>query len=163
MTSYLVLEAPDGADPQGLSTRFVADRFSWLGFIVPWIWLGANRLWLFAVLAIVVQILAGALSTVSGFEVAGALCALTLALLTGFEGRNLLIRHLTSKGWETKDIIVAPDLATAENIHFSMAADEPSPETAVVKPEWKTSSQGVSRLADSDAAGLFQFDFSGRR
>lgn len=163
MTSYLVLEAPDDPDTQGLSTRFIADRFSWLGFIVPWIWLAANRLWLLAALAVVAQIIAGALSTVAGFEVAGILCALSLGLLTGFEGRNMLIRHLAAKGWETKDIIVAPDLATAENIHFSMTADEPPQETAIAKPEWKISSQGISRLADSDAAGLFQFDFSGRR
>lgn len=163
MTSYLVLEAPSGPDPKGLSTRFIADRFSWLGFIAPWIWLAANRMWLFAAIALAVQVSAGALSTLAGFEVAGALSTVALGLLTGFEGRNLLIRHLTAKGWETKDIIVAPDLATAETIHFSMGADEPSHETALAKPEWKTSSQGVSRLADSDAAGLFQFDYSGRR
>lgn len=163
MTSYLVLEAPDGPDRQGLSTRFVADRFSWLGFIVPWIWLAANRLWLFAAIAVVIQISAGALSTVKGLEVAGALSAIALGLLTGFEGRNLLIRHLTAKGWQTTDLVVAPDLATAENIHFSMIADQLPVETAVAKPEWKTSSQGFSHLADSDAAGLFQFDFSGRR
>lgn len=163
MTSYLVLEAPSGPGPQGLSTRFVADRFSWLGFIAPWIWLAANRLWVFAAIALAVQIGAAALSTLAGFEVASALSALALGLLVGFEGRNLLIRHLSTKGWETKDIIVAPDLATAETIHFSLGANEPSQETTIAKPEWKTSSQGVSRLADSDAAGLFQFDYSGRR
>ncbi|MGG2478320.1 DUF2628 domain-containing protein, partial [Rhizobium sp. BR5] len=39
MTSYLVLEAPNGPDRDHKTTRFIADRFVWLALIAPWLWL----------------------------------------------------------------------------------------------------------------------------
>jgi hypothetical protein len=96
MTSYLVLEAPTGPDRDHKTTRFVADRFSWLALIFPWIWLASNRLWLAALAAFFMQLIASQLSMLPGLGIVGLLSGLAIALLCALEGRNFLVQHMVS-------------------------------------------------------------------
>lgn len=163
MTSYLVLEAPDGPDRNHKTTRFVADRFSWLALVFPWIWLGSHRLWFAATATFIMQLIASQLSTLPGLGIVGLLSGLTIALLCGLEGRNFLVQHMISKGWQLKTVVTAPDLSTAEDIYFS---DRPLTETVDMKisnPVWNASSEASRAYGVTDAAGLFQFDYNGRR
>jgi hypothetical protein len=163
MTSYLVLEAPNGPDRDHKTTRFVADRFSWLALVFPWIWLASNRLWLAAVAAFSMQLMASQLSTLPGLGIVGLLSGLAIALFCALEGRNFLVQHMISKGWELKTIVSAPDLSTAEDIYFSERPQTDPTETTIPQPVWKASPEASRAYGVNDAAGLFQFDFNGRR
>lgn len=164
MTSYLVLEAPNGPDKDHVSTRFIADRFSWLALIAPWIWLAVHRLWLAAIATVVLQIIAGIIATSDGFAPVGSLTAVAIALLVAFEGRNFVARHLMGTGWTLKSVIAAPDLGTAEDIYFSQMSDiDPAAEGRIPEPVWKPSAKDSRNFAISDPAGSFQFDLNGRR
>ena len=56
MTSYLVLEAPGGPDRDHRTTRFIADRFSWLALLFPWLWFAIHRMWWIAVSVVILQV-----------------------------------------------------------------------------------------------------------
>jgi hypothetical protein len=163
MTSYLVLEAPNGPDRDHKTTRFIADRFVWLALIAPWLWLAANRLWLAAIVVFTIIVLAGWASTLPGFEPVSILCCVAIALLTALEGRDFLIRHLIGKGWTMTSIVSAPDLSSAEEIYFSGLSDTETTEQ-LSQPVWTPSPQksGGKNFAN-DPAGSFLFDLNGRR
>jgi hypothetical protein len=164
MTSYLVLEAPGGPDKDHASTRFIADRFSWLALIAPWIWLAVHRLWLAAIATVLLQIIASVIAISDGFAPVGLLTGLAIALLVAFEGRNFTVRHLVAKGWTMKSVITAPDLGTAEDLYFSQLPEiDASAESAIPEPVWKPSAKDGRNFAISDPAGSFQFDLNGRR
>ncbi len=162
MTSYLVLEAPGRADRDHRTTRFIADRFSWLALLLPWIWFAIHRMWWVAISIVVLQIAAGQVARLDGFGIIGILFALSVGLVAGFEGRNLVQRHLIAKGWTLKDVIVAHDLSTAEEIYFSNLPEQDQTPTLVSQPEWKTRDR-VGGFMTNDPAGSFQFDLNGRR
>lgn len=163
MISYIVLEAPGGPDKDHRSTRFIADRFSWLAFLFPWIWFAVQRLWWVAIGIVVLQVAAGQVSGLDGFAATGLSFAVVTALVAGFEGRNLLVRHLVAKGWSLKTIVAAPDLATAEDMYFSNLPDfEIRQEHTVPQPDWKKDRKSGDYKM-SDPAGSFQFDLNGRR
>ena len=61
-SSYLVLTAPSGTDSNHEKTRFIRDGFTVLGFLFPWIWLAFHQLWLYAIVAFLLQSLGGALA-----------------------------------------------------------------------------------------------------
>lgn len=164
MTSYLVLEAPGGPDRDHRSTRFIADRFSWLALFFPWLWFAVHRLWWVAASIAVLQVAVGQISGIDGYAPIGALFAVTAGLIAGLEGRNILVRHLVSKGWAIRTIVTARDLATAEDIYFS---DLPESETAkantIPQPEWKQDRKVGNGFSMNDPAESFQFDLNGRR
>jgi hypothetical protein len=160
MTSYFVLEAPGGPDRDHLSTRFIADRFSWLALFVPWGWFAVQRVWWLAIGIVVLQVTASQISGLEGYAITGALFAGAIGLIAGFEGRNILVHHLVSKGWTLKDVVNARNLSTAEDIYFSNLPDSEIVQAATIpQPEWK---RGGNFTTD-DPAGSFQFDLNGRR
>ncbi|WP_416407829.1 DUF2628 domain-containing protein [Agrobacterium rosae] len=164
MTSYLVLEAPGGPDRDQRSTRFIADRFSWLALLFPWVWFAVQRLWWLAIGIVVLQVAAGQVSGLDGYAVTGGLFALAVGLIAGFEGRNIVVRHLISKGWALKDVVTASDLATAEDIYFSnLPDDEMSQASTIPQPDWKQDGKNGNGFIRNDPAGSFQFDLNGRR
>lgn len=162
MTSYLVLEAPGGPDRDHRTTRFIADRFSWLALLFPWLWFAIHRMWWIAVSVVILQVAAGQVSRLDGLGVVGLLLTITAGLIAGFEGRNLLQRHLIAKGWTLKDVIVARDLSTAEEMYFSNLPEQDDAHMTVSQPEWKTRDR-VGGFMTNDPAGSFQFDLNGRR
>lgn len=163
MISYIVLEAPAGPDRDHRSTRFIADRFSWLAFLFPWIWFAVQRLWWIAIGIVVLQVAAGQVSGLDGFAATGLSFAILTALVAGFEARNLLVRHLVAKGWSVKTIVVAPDLSTAEDMYFSsLPQSENMQANTVPQPDWKRDRKNGDYKMN-DPADSFQFDLNGRR
>ncbi len=163
MTSYLVLEAPGGPDRDHRSTRFIADRFSWLALLFPWVWFAVQRLWWVAIGIVIFQVAASQVSGLDGFAVTGALFALAAGLIAGFEGRNIVVRHLVAKGWALKDVVTAPDLATAEDMYFSnLPYEDIAQASTIPQPDWKQDRKN-SGYHLNDPAGSFQFDLNGRR
>ena len=164
MTSYLVLEAPNGPDRDHKTTRFIADRFVCLALVAPWLWLAVNRLWLAAAVVFVAMLLAGQASMLAGFEPVGILFGFTVALLTALEGRNFLVRQLIGKGWKMTSIISAPDLSSAEEMYFSGLSERTETTEQLSQPVWTTSPQkSGDKNFISDPAGSFLFDLNGRR
>ncbi|MBO9654111.1 DUF2628 domain-containing protein [Agrobacterium sp. SOY23] len=164
MTSYLVLEAPNGPDRDHKTTRFIADRFVWLALIAPWLWLAVNRLWLATALVVIALVLAGQVSTLAGFEPVGILCGFAIALVTALEGRDFLVRHLIRKGWTLTSIVSAPDLSSAEDIYFSSLSEIAEAAEQLSQPVWTTSPQkSGGKNFVNDPAGSFLFDLNGRR
>jgi hypothetical protein len=121
LRSYLVLTPPenrqDRNDPD--AALFLRDGFSWVAFVFPWAWLGWNRLWLATILAVAVEIGAGVLGNLSGFWLAGMLLGFAFHLLVALEGRHYLSEVLQRSGFTLDSAILAPDIATAEQIYFS--------------------------------------------
>ncbi|WP_323687551.1 MULTISPECIES: DUF2628 domain-containing protein [unclassified Rhizobium] len=164
MTSYLVLEAPNGPDRDHKTTRFIADRFVWLALIAPWLWLAVNRLWLAAIVVFAVLVLAGWASMLPGSEPVGILCSVTIALITALEGRDFLVRHLIGKGWRMTSVISAPDLSSAEEIYFSDLSENTEPSGQLSQPVWTPSPQkSGDKNFVNDPSGSFLFDLNGRR
>ena len=164
MTSYLVLEAPNGPDRDHKTTRFIADRFVWLALIAPWLWLAVNRLWLAAVAVFIVLGLAGWASMLPGFEPVGILGGIAIAIVTALEGRDFLVRHLIGKGWTMTSIISAPDLSSAEEIYFSGLPEHPQMPGQLSQPVWTPSPQNSGhKNFVNDPSGSFLFDLNGRR
>jgi len=164
MTSYLVLEAPNGPDRDHKTTRFIADRFVWLALVAPWLWLAINRLWLAAAIVVIVLLLAGQVSILAGFEPVGILFGFAIGLVTALEGRDFLVRHLIRKGWTLTSVISAPDLSSAEDIYFSGLSENAETAEQLSQPVWTPSPQkrGDKNFV-SDPAGSFLFDLNGRR
>ena len=164
MTSYLVLEAPNGPDRDHKTTRFIADRFVWLAFFAPWLWLAINRLWLATAIVVIALFAAGQISTFAGFEPAGILFGLATGLITALEGRDFLVRHLIRKGWTLTSVVSAPDLSSAEDIYFSGLSENADAVEQMSQPVWAPSPQksGDTNFVN-DPAGSFLFDLNGRR
>lgn len=60
-SSYIFLTAPGSANATADETRTIRDGFTLLGFLFPWVWLLAHRLWLHAAAAFLLQGIGGAL------------------------------------------------------------------------------------------------------
>ena len=164
MTSYLVLEAPNGPDRDHKTTRFIADRFVWLALVAPWLWLAINRLWLAAAIVVIVLFLAGQVSILAGFEPVGILFGFAIGLVTALEGRDFLVRHLIRKGWTLTSVVSAPDLSSAEDIYFSGLSENAERAERLSQPVWTPSPQkSGDKNFVNDPAGSFLFDLNGRR
>jgi hypothetical protein len=157
--SYFVLTPPGGRDHA--ATRFLADRFAWLAFVFPGLWLLFHRCWLMGLAILAAQLAAAWLTDQSGFFWAGTLSELALGLLIGLEGRQIVVRHLLAKGWTMADVVAAPDLSTAEMIYFSnLPAETPKP--AVPVTDWKNFSP-PAQTASRQGPALGLFDLGGGR
>ncbi|WP_152971381.1 DUF2628 domain-containing protein, partial [Rhizobium ecuadorense] len=75
-------------------TRTIRDGFTLLGFLFPWAWLLAHRLWLHAAAAFLLQGIGGALMDEPGLGPAGAAILLGVNMLVGLEGQNFRVRKL---------------------------------------------------------------------
>lgn len=121
MAFYTVLIPPPGGSERDdiERARLLPERFSWLAFFFTGVWLLAKRLWLAALLFVLVW---GALlyaQSELGLRGGAALLAqLAIGLFLGLEGQNLIARKLQRKGWRLADVVEAPDLASAERRYF---------------------------------------------
>jgi hypothetical protein len=155
-SSYLVLTAPGGVEAAHEKTQIIRDGFTVLGFLFPWLWLAAHRLWWHAIAAFFMQSLGGALMDRPGLWPVGVTITFGTALLAGFEGQNLRIRDLLARGW-TEDALIATDsLSTAEVIYFSNVHSDVRDN--VPAPHWETASHSQARHGNATSLGLFGFD-----
>lgn len=171
MRSYLVLTPPEnrpdrpaGNDPD--RALFLRDGFSWVAFVLPWAWLGWNRLWLATILAVAVEIGSGILANLSGFWLAGTLLGIAFHLLVALEGRHYLSEVLQKRGFTLDSAILAPDITTAEQIYFS-ALPAPERQPLPAAADWALQSRpsaGGSAPAAPTFTGpaLGLFDHGGR-
>ncbi|TIM25221.1 MAG: DUF2628 domain-containing protein [Mesorhizobium sp.] len=112
MAVYVVMEPP-GRGEKPDTTAFVRDGFSWLGFLVPPLWLLWHRLWIEAALAFVAMAL--------------------LSMLA--EGLSLGLAALRRRGWHEWGVVEADRLDDADTRYVLEAeahADEPAPVPRIV-------------------------------
>jgi hypothetical protein len=156
-SSYVVLTAPGGADVAHEKTQIIRDGFTVLGFLFPWLWLAAHRLWPHAIAAFLLQSLGGALLDRPGLWPIGAAITFATSLLVALEGQNFRIRSLASKGWEEDGLVSADCLQVAEEIYFSGVQTDIRDESRVPSPQWDSASHADARR-NATSLGLFGFD-----
>lgn len=104
---------------------FIKDGFSWLGFLVPVLWLAWHRLWLALVGYLVAVAVLAAVGFVAGFpdNLATGL-GLLLNLFFGLEGNNFRRRSLARRGFQETADIVAGDKEEAAWRFFALRAQQ---------------------------------------
>ncbi len=110
----------------------------------------------YAIAAFLLQAIGGVLMDRPGFWPAGFAITVGTCILTGFEGPNVWIRNLASKGWNEDALIAADSLETAEDIYFSNIETGTNGD-ALPAPEWKRDPPS-SRPGSTTSLGLFGFD-----
>ncbi|MGV8954980.1 MAG: DUF2628 domain-containing protein [Cypionkella sp.] len=107
MTLFAIYDRPSAAPAA------IAEKFSWLAFLLPPVFALVHGLWLALVAYVVVVIALGFASTVLGGAATFWLYAL-FALWIGFAAPSLRRHGLHLRGWShRRDVIAAaPDLAT---------------------------------------------------
>jgi Protein of unknown function (DUF2628) len=134
MAVYVVMEPP-GRGEKPDTTAFVRDGFSWLGFLVPPLWLLWHRLWIEAALAFVAMALLSMLAEGLSLGLAGPLLSLLVSLYVGLEGQALRIAALRRRGWHEWGVVEADRLDDADTRYVLEAearADEPAPVPRIV-------------------------------
>ncbi|URK86624.1 DUF2628 domain-containing protein [Rhizobium sp. RCAM05350] len=116
MASYLVL-TPPAALRNDEDARFIADKFSWIAFIFPAIWLLFKRQWIAGIAVAILQSAVTILTSEPRAMLAGLLIELALRLLVALEGPAFIMRRLEAHGWTLQSIIATDDLALAEMIY----------------------------------------------
>ncbi|ACI57242.1 conserved hypothetical protein [Rhizobium leguminosarum bv. trifolii WSM2304] len=156
-SSYIFLTPPGGTSATVEETRTIRDGFTLLGFLFPWPWLLAHRLWLHAAAAFVLQGIGGALMEEPGLGLAGAAIMLGVNVLIGLEGQNFRIRSLAAKGWNEDALIAADRLDIAEQVYFADKA-VPSGSDDAVTPDWENKTRPNNPPGQATSLGLFGFD-----
>ncbi len=134
MAVYVVMEPP-GRGEKPDTTAFVRDGFSWLGFLVPPLWLLWHRLWIEAALAFVAMALLSMLAEGLSLGLAGPLLSLLVSLFVGLEGQALRIAALRRRGWHEWGVVEADRLDDADTRYVLEAeahADEQAPVPRIV-------------------------------
>lgn len=152
MASYLVL-TPPAALRNDEDARFIADKFSWIAFLFPAIWLLVKRQWIAGITVAIVQTMVTILTSEPGAMLAGLLFELALRLLVALEGPALVARQLEADGWTLQSVIATDDLALAEMIYDHETAAHASGDTGWQPPALpQTTAKSESRTA----FGLFE-------
>ncbi|PAQ08072.1 DUF2628 domain-containing protein [Mesorhizobium temperatum] len=134
MAIYVVMEPP-GRGEKPDTTAFVRDGFSWLGFLVPPLWLLLHRLWIEAALAFVAMALLSMLAEGLNFGLAGPLLSLLVSLYVGLEGQALRIAALRRRGWHEWGVVAAGRIDDADTRYVLEAeahSDEQAPAQRIV-------------------------------
>ncbi|WP_068311226.1 DUF2628 domain-containing protein [Polycladidibacter hongkongensis] len=153
MTTYLALmpKSASNAQPSVLDmerAHFVKDRFTWLAFFFPIIWLLFHRMWLVFlgyIAAIAVLIL---LTPYTSEYTSGAL-SFVFSLVFAFEAGALRNWTLQRKGFVLRDVINASSRAEAEQRFFDKlsgaAPEEPTgaPQDRPAMPPLQSGGSGV--------------------
>lgn len=152
MASYLVLTPPT-ALRNDEDTRFIADKFSWIAFLFPAIWLLVKRQWIAGITVAILQSMVTILTSEPRAMLAGLLVELALRLLVALEAPALVARRLESDGWTLQSVIATDDLALAEMIYDHETAAHASGDTGWQPPALpQTTTKSESRTA----FGLFE-------
>ncbi|TPK08021.1 DUF2628 domain-containing protein [Mesorhizobium sp. B2-5-9] len=128
MTAYVVMEPP-GRSEKVDTTTLVRDGFTWLGLLVPPLWLAWHRMWVEAALAFVVMGVLSMLGQRLGLGVAGSLLSLLVSLYVGLEGQGLRIAALRRRGWHEWGVVEAGWLSDAD-MRYALEVEGLSDEAA---------------------------------
>lgn len=120
MTRYRVFE-PAGVEGRSDAALFVADGFSKLALVLPFVWLLGSGLVLLAALVLVADVALGALWRGLGL---GAVPATVLGLLlpglvVALEGSRLRAAKLRRRGWVERAVVIAHDAGEAEIEYYA--------------------------------------------
>ncbi|WP_421592090.1 DUF2628 domain-containing protein [Shinella sp. M27] len=141
MATFLFL-IPPGAKSGDEKARIIRDRFSWIAFVLPVIWLLWHRAWLAAALAFAVQALGAAISDHPVFGLAGLGIYLATSLIVALEGPAMVVAGLERSGWTVDAVVSADDRATAEEIYYmETPAGEAEMRDSVSLPASETSAR----------------------
>jgi hypothetical protein len=142
MAIYVVME-PTGRGEKPDTTAFVRDGFSWLGFLLPPLWLLWHRLWIEAALAFVAMAVLSVLAERLNLGLAGSLLSLLVSLYVGLEGQALRIAALRRRGWREWGVVEAGRLDDADMRYVLEAEAQPDeqapaqrivPDAALARP-----------------------------
>jgi len=155
MSTYIVMEPPRPNRSEASDKAvFVRDRFAFLAFLVPPLWLLWHRLWIEAALAFAVALGLAALGEVAGFGATGSLLSLLVSIYVGLEGPALRLAALRRRGWREWGAVEADDISDAEIRYLNEAAGtEAAVGEEIVRPV--ASSLPVARPAQT--LGLVQY------
>ncbi len=138
MASYVVMTDPN--DRTGARVSFVRDGFTFVGFLLPLVWLLWNRLWLEAALLFAAFGLIG----YAAFLVVGdkapelmPFVSMAFGLLCGLEGPARLVADLERRGMKVSEVIVASSRRMAEEIfagRFDFASPVQTPSSRAFQP-----------------------------
>jgi hypothetical protein len=134
MASYVVMEPP-GRSEKVHATALVRDAFSWLGFLMPPVWLAWHRLWIEAGLALVAMALLSLLGEKLGLGFLGSLPVFLVALYVGLEGQGLRIAALRRRSWHEWGVVEADTVDDADTRYVLEAeafADEGMPTQRII-------------------------------
>ena len=130
MTSFVVMEAPEGRD----DAAYIRDSFHFLAFLVPPLWLAWHRLWIEALVALAAMVLLGALGSVSGFAQTAPLLSLLVSVYVGLEAPALRVAALRRRGWFEWGVVDADSRDDAATKHLfadpsgrGLETQEPAP------------------------------------
>ncbi|MCV9967306.1 DUF2628 domain-containing protein [Pararhizobium sp. BT-229] len=152
MASYLVL-TPPAALRNDEDARFIADKFSWVAFIFPAIWLLFKRQWIAGIAVAILQALVTAMTAEPRFMLASLLIELALRLLVALEGPAFVARRLEAHGWTLQSVIATDDLALAEMIYDHETATHA---TASGEAAWHPPALPTTKSENRTAFGLFE-------
>lgn len=119
MTRYIVLS-------KGEDTVFLRDRFHAVAFLLPFLWLGAHRLYLFAALAFLAQAGLWWLGRIDGFGFAAPALSILFGIAVALEGPRLVAWHLRRRGYREAGFVNADGLDEAELLHHGAAVAVPN-------------------------------------
>ncbi|MCO5161460.1 MAG: DUF2628 domain-containing protein [Mesorhizobium sp.] len=136
MSSFLVMEAPEGRD----EAVYIRDGFHLVAFLLPPVWLAWHRLWIEALVAFAVMAVLASLGNVSGFGGAAPLLSLLVSLYVGLEAPAIRIAALRRRGWREWGVVDAYDRDDAETKHLfaegsDTVEDSAAPATPMPSPE----------------------------
>ncbi|MCC0055428.1 MAG: DUF2628 domain-containing protein [Rhodobiaceae bacterium] len=150
MKIYTVHRRPGAADTDLKSVRLVPDGFTWWGILVPLLWLLVNRLWLAAIVFVLVSLALGAVISLSGLSDGWALAAtLPVNLYVGLEGRQWLRAKLARLGYGEDGVAAGNSLEEAELAYFSRLGQRILPPAASATPA------GPAKPVGAEGIGLF--------
>lgn len=117
MAAYVVMERPDEGREKAV---FVRDGFTVIGFLLPFVWLLWQRLWIEGALAIgAALLLAAAEGSGVFFTVAAPLVSILVSIYVGLEGSALRIAALRRRGYVDRGVVEADSLGDAEVRYFA--------------------------------------------
>lgn len=129
LTSFTVhVPPPKAGRDEAVATEFVAEVFSWVAFLLPWLWFLWHRMWLATVGYVVLMAAILSAALLAGLSSTEYLAvALAFNLLVGLEATNIRRRKLRWLGYEEAGVVVARNREEAERRWFTeQAAATPS-------------------------------------
>lgn len=123
MASYIVLEPQDtmGASDKAV---FIRDGFSFGAFILPVVWLLFSKLWLEAVISLLVIAILGVIASLLNAADIASYLAMAVSLFIGAEFANWRIKRLLRKGYKEKTVIEARNSKEAEIRYYYAFSNE---------------------------------------
>jgi hypothetical protein len=127
---------------------FLREGFSWWALLFPLLWLAIKGMWIILIIALAAQFLIWAIAEALGFgEAMRLIFSLTINLILGFQGNELLRWTYERRGFREVGLVEAHDLEEAEYRFFTeiglpQASDaaEPSeaPQAQPLSRHWKS-------------------------